>query len=75
MHLHGVLGQAQLMGNLLVQQAIGQTQQHAKLLRCELRQLDRQRRIGLRALCRHGREPAIAIQHQLNGRGHIAGRC
>ena len=45
-HDDRVFGQPQLIGNLLVQKAIGQAQQHAKLLGRELRQPRSQIRIG-----------------------------
>ena len=46
MHLDGVFGQAQFGGDLFVQQAIGQAQQHAELLRRELREAGGQFGVG-----------------------------
>ena len=49
----------------LLQQAIGQAQQHAELLGRELRQAGGQFGVGFRAFGRHGREPATAVEHGL----------
>ncbi|MNI44611.1 hypothetical protein D3C73_989920 [compost metagenome] len=64
MHLHRVLGQPHLIGNLLVEQAVGQAQQHPELLRRELRQTAGQQRVGLGTLGGHRREPQATIEHR-----------
>ncbi|KAG1195041.1 hypothetical protein G6F35_013292 [Rhizopus arrhizus] len=77
MHLHRVLGQPQRVGDLLVEQAIGQAQQHAELLRGQLGQAAGQQRVGLGALGGHRREPQAAVEHGLHrladglGRGRL----
>lgn len=47
MHLHRVLGEPELVRDLLVEQPVGDAQQHAELLRRELRQPRSQLGIGL----------------------------
>ena len=74
MHLDGVLGQAQLVRYLLVQQAIGQAQQHAKLLRRQLRQARGQGRRRPRSVRPPWLEPAAAVQHRLYRQRHVLGR-
>ena len=74
MHLDGVLGQAQFGGDLFVQQAIGQAQQHAELLGRELREAGGQFGVGFGAFGRHGGEPSATVEYRLDGIAHGLGR-
>ncbi len=66
MYLHRVLGQPQRVGDLLVEQAIGQAQQYPELLRGQLGQAAGQQCVGLGAFGGHRREPQATIEHRLH---------
>lgn len=75
--LDGRLGNAELIGNLLVQQAFPQHHQHPHLLRCQRRQprqeisrldIDGGGKIDA------GRRPDIAVEHAADGRANLVDR-
>ena len=49
-NFYGVFRQAQFVGDLLVEQAVREAQEHAELLRGELREAGSEQRVGFGAL-------------------------